>query len=152
MSPSPFASPTSRSRDAVSSLPILAGVVFVMIYTLAIGWGLLARSISPHNTFALMIVPAILPALWYGTVFLRDNANDKGDKGLLLSALGWVLVALALGFQHLAVAAALIQTNGILAETPQSTPAFVAALMGVVCLAAGAAISLSNAKSKGSMQ
>ena len=143
--PSPLAPSASRSRESVSSLPLIAGVVFVMIYTLAIGAGLLSQSISPHNAFALMIVPALMPALWYGYVFLR---GDQNDRGLLLSAFGWVLVALALGFQHLAVAAALVQNNGVLSETPSSSLAFIAAILGVVCLAAGAALSLSHAKTK----
>ena len=91
--------PPGQSARAVVNRWLIALVAAVVLYALLIGIGLLANSIRPENGYLLMALPCLVPVAWYGYGFIKV-ADAEQDFGLLLSALGWLLVALAFIIKH----------------------------------------------------
>lgn len=77
-------------------------MVIVMLYTLIVGWSLLSGITPPERGYLLMVAPCLAPLLWsaYGFVCIQES---KQNTALLLSAVGWVIVALALVVKHAAI-------------------------------------------------
>lgn len=126
--------PARETRGDDRALLIL--VVGLMIWTFAIGLGTLLGRIDPNSALLYMAIACLAPLAWNAYGFLKVTEVEQ-DFGLLLSALGWALAAMALLFKYNASRVAL-QNN----TSDGSTIATVCALLGFLCLAAGAALSL----------
>ena len=144
--------PASRSSNPPQSIwnlyrsSILAALVLAG-YGLLVGMGLWLGWISRDRAYLLMALPCLAPALWYGYSFFKgsDGALDGArDFGLLLSALGWALLALGFAIKDAVFhnAQATFLSGAADAENaPLATLCFV---LGLVSLVAGAALSLSR--------
>lgn len=119
--------------------PILLGlVVALMAYTLFVGWGLLTQRIAADSAYLWMALGCLIPFVWYGYGFVKVTEAEQ-DFGLLLSAVGWALGLVTLLLKHSAVQAALTRNDPAAAN---STAATVCSILAVLCVLAGAALSL----------
>jgi hypothetical protein len=113
-----------------------------MVYSIGMGWGLIAGAIPTERANLLLAVPCLLPMLWcfVGVARGLGSRSDAGeqDTGLLLSAVGWFLLALGFFLKHLAVMRALPDAYAADASSPL-TPLCLG--LGALCLLIGAAIS-----------
>ena len=106
------------------------------LYALLLGVGLFTHIVRPERAFLLIAAPCFVPMLRYAFDY-RQNRGER-DSGLLLSAVGWFLIILALTFKQIAV----IQAGGNLAALPASSPLVpICATFGVLCLLTGAVFS-----------
>lgn len=121
-------------------------VLAVMLYTFGLGLGLLNGRLAPERAFGWMALPCLAPIIWYCYGFLKVEEREQ-DFGLLLSALGWALVAIALLVQQSAISRAL--ANGgpgaslgdIMAQAGTPLLARLFSLLAFVCLIAGGVLS-----------
>jgi|GEM_PF-3476390 len=114
-----------------------------MLYTFLIGWGLLFKWVRPDSAYLLIALPCLVPVAWYGYGFL-NVADGRQDFGLLVSAAGWALIALALIIKHGAVtSAAAAGTAPAEAAATADTPlaSILCAVFAVLLLAVGGAVS-----------
>ncbi len=113
-----------------------------MLYTLLLGWGLLARLVPFQFAYLLMALPCLAPTLWYAYGFLRVTEAAQ-DTGLLISSVGWGCILIALLAKHMALANDLRARDlGTLIETPgQSQVTLIFLVAGVAALLVGAIIS-----------
>lgn len=121
----------------------MPAVVFVMLYTWFVGWGLLFRWVRPDNAYLYMALPCIAPIGWYLYGFLNIT-EGKQDFGLLLSAAGWALVALALLIKQGAInsaRAAGADATDALASAGNSPAATVCAVLALLFLVLGGLLS-----------
>lgn len=112
---------------------VLAGAL--ILYTAGVGWGLISGAIAPQRTFLLMALPCLLPLVWYAYGYFKSKGDR--DLGLLLSAIGWLLIVAALIFKDIAVAAA----AGPAALQATSPMVSICAAFGILCLLVGAGAS-----------
>ncbi|HVF10879.1 MAG TPA: hypothetical protein VNA16_08760 [Abditibacteriaceae bacterium] len=132
--------PPGQGNQATANRWVIALVAGVVLYTLAVGIGLLANSISPESAYLLMALLCLFPMVWYGYGFIKV-ADAEQDFGLLLSAIGWLLAALAFVIKHrAALRAAEDAASGIVTS---DDPAGVTVCMGLAAVAimAGAFLS-----------
>jgi hypothetical protein len=117
-------------------------LIAMMLFTLLIGWSVLGGALSPVTAYLWMALACLIPVLWFSYGFLKVS-DAAQDFGLLLSALGWALAALALLIQYTAArtAATIIASGGIAPAGGTSTGAKVCGIMAALCLLAGAIIS-----------
>ena len=113
-----------------------------MLYTLLLGWGLLYRIVPFQAAYLLMALPCLAPVVWYAYGFLRV-ADTTQDFGLLMSALGWGCILIALLAKHVALMGDLrAREAGTLVGDPgQSQMATVFLTLGFLSLLIGAFIS-----------
>jgi peptidoglycan/LPS O-acetylase OafA/YrhL len=105
-------------------------IVVMMILAWLLGVLVLQGAFSPRSAFGWMAFLCLLASGWYGYGFVREN-SDK-DPGLVLSAAGWLLAALAAFVQFL--------TSG-----PDTNPATaVFGWLAALLILAGAAWSLAR--------
>jgi hypothetical protein len=113
-----------------------------MLYAFGVGGAMLGGMISADRAWILMALPCLAPMIWCAAGFLRGlgTTSDGGeqDAGLLLSAIGWALIAGALVAKYFAVIAAQPDAYASQATSP-ITP--LCAGLGILCLLMGAAIS-----------
>lgn len=112
-----------------------------MLYTFGVGGALLGDVIDPDRAWILMAVPCLVPMVWCAVGFFRNQSGARSgeqDSGLLLSAIGWALIAAALVAKYFAVVAARPDAYASQASSP-ITP--VCAGLGVLCLLIGATLS-----------
>jgi len=131
-------SQTPRSQIQNSVIPgqwQIALVVLLILYTLAVGVGLLTNVVRPERAFLLFAVPCLLPAIWCALGFWKSG---ESDSGLLLSAAGWILIGLAFLFKHLAIGRAGADAYAGEASSPLT---LIFAAAGILLLLAGAALS-----------
>ena len=129
-----------HSGPALANRWLIALVIGIVLYALLIGMALLANSIAPHDAYLWMALPCLVPVAWYGYGFIKV-ADAEQDFGLLLSALGWLLVALAFLIKHRAAArAAADAANGVITS---DDPIGVTVCLGLAAVAimAGAILS-----------
>jgi hypothetical protein len=111
-----------------------------MLYTFGIAAGLLAGKIPPTMSWLLMAIPCLPPAIWCAVGFFRNmgNAGDGGeaDAGLIVSAVGWALIAAGLIFKHFAIVAAMPDAYASQATSP-ATPLCLGIGITAVLLGAG---------------
>jgi hypothetical protein len=95
-----FSGSSNSSNRSVQSpgIALVASIIGVLVYTLLIGFLLLGERIAPERAYLLIALPCLVPAIWYLSGFLRADGNDTG---LVVSSLGWFLVALALFSKHM---------------------------------------------------
>lgn len=114
-----------------------------MLYTFGVAGGLLGHVIPSDLAWLLMAVPCLPPMIWCAVGFFRNmsNAGDGGeaDAGLIVSAVGWLLVAVGLIFKHFAIVAAQPDAYASQATSP-ATPLCLG--IGLVGILLGAAVSL----------
>jgi hypothetical protein len=117
-------------------------LVALMFFILLIGWGILGGAISPVTAYLWMAVACLFPIAWFSYGFLRV-ADAAQDFGLLLSAIGWALVAVALLMQYSAARAmAALVASGVAAEGGTTPGARICGILAALCLIAGAVLSL----------
>lgn len=89
-----------------------------------------------------MALPCLAPSIWYfiGAARGLSSGHDAGeeDAGLLLSGIGWLLLAIGLVFKYFAIMSAAPDAYATEASSP-ATPMCIG--LGVLCIALGAAIS-----------
>jgi hypothetical protein len=115
-----------------------------MLYTLLLGWAVLSGMVPFLSAYLLMAFPCVAPIAWYSYGFLRVNETEQ-DFGLLASALGWGLIAIALLVKHVALNT---QWRAFQSGAPgmdparlgQSMPATICTVLGVALIALGAAL------------
>lgn len=117
---------------------LLMLVIGLMAYTFLIGLGVLLGRISPDSALLYMVLACLAPAAWYAYGFLQVREVEQ-DFGVLLSAIGWALAAMALLFKYNAVRLAM---NASDATNGSSSASTVCAWLAFGCLLAGAALSL----------
>lgn len=106
--------------------------IALILYTGGVGWGLLSGNVPPQRAFLLIALPCLLPLAWCAYGYFKGE--DDKDQGLLISAIGWLLILGALITKDLAA------LNAPAAGTPQdgSSLAPICAVFGVICLISGA--------------
>ena len=131
------AAPEARvqQRDDRALLMIVVGL---MIYTFLIGLGILLGRIGTQSALLYMVLACLAPLAWYAYGFLQVREVEQ-DFGVLLSALGWALAAMALLFKYNAVRLARQAGEAL---DGRSGAATVCAWLAFLCLLAGAALSL----------
>ena len=134
-SPTPRA-PSQRSANAASWQ--IGLVLFLIVFTLAVGVGLLTNVVRPDRAHLLFAIPCLLPVVWYAVGFRRRSADTQKDFGLLLSSLGWLLIACSFLFKHIAVQRAGADAYAAQASSPAT---LVCAATGVLLIMAGAVYS-----------
>jgi len=126
-------------RTSILAALALAG------YALLAGVGLWQGWLPFERAYFLMALPCIAPALWYGYSFYKgsDGAGGAGDFGLLLFAAGWALLAFGFLIKDSVFRNGLAAARSGLSVDPESAPvATLCFVIGLVCLLAGAALSL----------
>lgn len=134
---------TSNSRRNPATDRFLTALVIVsMLYTLLLGWALLARLVPFQAAYLLMAVPCLAPVLWYAYGFLRVRETTQ-DFGLLTSALGWAFILIALLVKHTALIRDLrsYEAGTLVINPGQSQVASIFFIAGVLALFLGAIIS-----------
>ena len=129
----------------------MAFAAALMVYAFALGGALMSGNLAPERAFWFLALPCIVPAIWYAMAYFNPPSRSSGgstpsriagerDSGVLLSAVGWFLVMLALVFKQIAVTGA-----GADAYALQASSAFVpvCAAFGLLCLILGAFFSWS---------
>ena len=122
------------------------GMLAVMAYTFIIGFAIIFDVLRPDVALYWMALPCLVPAIWYGYGFVTVPGREQ-DWGLILSAVGWALVGLALCVQGTALRTALQNATpgATFTQIWQATPtpffAMFASLAALVCLAVGAGLS-----------
>lgn len=122
------------------------GMLGVMIYIFIIGLTMIFGVLRPDAALYWMALPCLAPTIWYAYGFVTVPGREQ-DWGLILSAVGWALVGLALCVQATTLRTSLQNAapGSSFAQVWQttSTPFFVmfASLAALACLAAGAAFS-----------
>ena len=115
-------------------------MVLLVLYTIASGVGLLTGIVRPERAFLLFAVPCLLPAIWCAVGFWRSGDGAEADSGLLLSAVGWLLIGLGFLFKHFAVIRAGADAYAVEAPSPLT---LICTTLGILLLLAGAALSWS---------
>ncbi len=106
------------------------------LYTVGAGWGLISGNIPSSRAFLLMALPCLLPFAWNAYGYLKGG-YDK-DLGLLFSAIGWMLILVALIFKDIAVASVPV---GATTPPAGSSLAPICGAFGIFCLLIGAGAS-----------
>jgi hypothetical protein len=116
-------------------------IIASMVYTLALGLGLLTGSIAAHNGYLAMALICLAPMVWYGYGFVQVP-DSRQDFGLLLSAVGWAMIAMALLIkQSQGIAPPGTELDAAAAQSTSSPAAMVCVVVAVICLVLGAVIS-----------
>lgn len=110
-------------------------MVFLVLYTLALGIGLLTNNIRPDRAYLLFAIPCLLPMVWCGVGFQQRSDDGESDSGLLLSAIGWLLLACSFLFKHFAIVRATAAADAAQASSPAS---LLCAGIGVLLILIGA--------------
>lgn len=113
-------------------------VVFLIVFTLVVGVSLLTNVVRPERAYVLFAIPCLLPMIWYGMSFRQRDEDIDSDSGLLLSAVGWLLIACGFLFKHFAIVRAGADAYAFQASSPAS---LLCAAVGVLLLIAGAVYS-----------
>jgi len=109
-----------------------------MVYTFGLGLGLLTGAIGPQHGYLAMAFLCLAPVVWYGYGFVQVP-DSKQDIGLLLSAVGWALIGMALLIKHSqGMAPAGTELDSAAAQTTSSPAAMVCTIAAVICLLLGA--------------
>lgn len=110
--------------------------IALILYTAGVGWGLLSGNVPPQRSFLLIALPCLLPLAWCAYGYFKGE--DDKDLGLLLSAIGWLLILGALIAKDIALMGTPAGTG-----TPQANSSLVpiCAAFGVLCLLIGAGAS-----------
>jgi len=111
-----------------------------MVYTLALGLALLIGTIQPQHGFLAMALICVVPVGWYGYGFVMVP-DAKQDFGLLLSAVGWVMIIMALLIKHSDGLTRSAAINPIDAQSTPTPAAMVCVVVAVLCLLLGAILS-----------
>jgi hypothetical protein len=116
-------------------------IIASMVYTLGLGLGLLTGTIGAEHGYLAMALLCLAPVVWYGYGFVQVP-DSKQDIGLLLSAVGWAMVALALFIKHSqGIAPPGTALDASQAQSTQSPAALVCVLVAVICMLLGAFLS-----------
>lgn len=143
----PTAPPSSP--NALFAARELAFAAALLVYAFAIGGALMSGMIAPERAFWFLALPCIVPMFWYALAYFNPSSRrgagstpslsaGERDSGVLLSAAGWLLIALALIFKQIAVISAGSDAYALQASSPLVP---VCAAFGVLCLILGAAFS-----------
>jgi len=121
---------------------MIIGVVVVMVYTLLLGWGIVFKIVPYEYAYLWMALPCLAPIALYSYGFLKVGDSQQ-DFGLLLSAVGWILVTLALVIKHAAVMGMMRDAaSGGAAMTNANPPATTICLvLAIICLVLGGIVS-----------
>lgn len=136
------ADPSSRADESTLNVALLIGAAVLLLYGLAVGIGLLGGDIALDTAYLWMMPIPLALAACYGLGFARDVAARR-DAGLLLSALGWLMVAFCLFTLHGAVRAALASGLRLDQMTPTPLSWFFAAL-AIAGIGTGALLSFQH--------
>ena len=110
-------------------------MVFLLLYTLALGVGLLTNNVRPDRAYLLFAIPCLLPMVWCAVGFQQRSDDTQSDSGLLITAIGWLLLACSFLFKHFAIVRAGADAYAAQASSPAS---LLCAGIGVLLLIAGA--------------
>ena len=112
-----------------------------MVYTLGLGLGLLTGAIRPEHGYLAMALLCLAPVVWYGYGFVQVP-DSKQDIGLLLSAVGWAMIGMALLIKHSqGMAPPGTAMDPASAQTTASPAAMVCTIVAIICLLLGAFLS-----------
>lgn len=132
--------PPSHSGKAVANRWLIALVILTALYAVLVGIGLLANSIRPETGYVLMALPCLIPVAWYSYGFIKVTDAEQ-DFGLLLSALGWLLVALAFLIKHRAASVAAADAARGIVTSDDPVGVTVCIGLGAFAIMAGAFLS-----------
>jgi hypothetical protein len=134
-----FSGSSNSSNRSVQApgFALVASIVGVLVYTLLIGFLLLGERVAPERAYLFIALPCLVPAIWYLSGFLRADGNDTG---LVVSSIGWFLVALALFSKHMTIQAAL--GRGLRPDQiSDSAATWIFSLLAIAGLVGGAVLS-----------
>jgi hypothetical protein len=114
----------------------LAFAAALLVYAFVLGGALMSGMLMPDRSFWFLALPCISPMAWYGVAYY--NQRGERDSGVLLSTVGWFLIALALIFKQIAVLKAGTDAYALQASSP-FVP--ICATFGVLNLILGAVFS-----------
>jgi hypothetical protein len=151
----PSSTPPHRtaSGDKLFATRELLFAAALLAYAMLLGGALMNGILAPERAFWFLALPCIVPAIWYSVAYFnppsrRVAARGAGstpgliagerDSGVLLSAAGWFLIAIALVFKQIAVIKAGSDAYALQATSPMVP---VGAAFGVLCLLLGAVFS-----------
>ena len=135
----PSSPPPRRASSSGAGLFTGRELIFaaaLLAYAFILGGALLGGTLAPERAFWFLALPCLAPAVWYGVAYFQQSGER--DAGVLLSAAGWFLIALALLFKQIAVTRAGSDAYALQASSPVVP---VAAAFGVLCLLLGAVFS-----------
>lgn len=120
-------------------------IAAVMLYTLLVAWSLLGKYVSPDSGYLLIAVPCLIPLGWYSYGYLTA-APEQQDQGLLFSAAGWGLLAIACYIRYSTKAERLIRVPNSpffqkVTQSADSPTAKLCVAVAIVCLLVGAGLS-----------
>lgn len=121
-------------------------VVVLVLYTLLVGWALLAKIVQPDSGYLLTAIPCLVPAGWYCYGYFNAERQVE-DQGLLFSAVGWGLLAVACYIRYSNKVEVLVrQPNSAIfvkmTRSATSSPtANLCGVLAVICLLLGAIVS-----------
>jgi hypothetical protein len=111
-------------------------VAAILLYSLAVGLGLMVRAMNGGGTewaFPLMAIPCFVTAVWYAYTYLSVRPADR-DGGLIVSGIGWAAVGIAF----------LLKRDVAQAVNARSAPNFWWSVVAMVLIIGGAAVSISG--------
>jgi hypothetical protein len=79
-----------KARLPVEQISVIAAL---LIFTIIIGWSLLAGTMTPAQGFLWLGVCCLFPFGWYCYGYFQVSDQSQSNA-LLLNAIGWVLVAM----------------------------------------------------------
>ena len=107
-----------------------------MLYTFGVAGGLLGGIVPTDLAWLLMAIPCIPPVIWYAVGFFRNMGNSsdagEGDAGLIVSAVGWALLAAGMIFKYVAIVAARPDAYASQATSPATPLCLGLGLAGVI--------------------
>ena len=130
----------SSRADALPSVVLLAGIVALLLFCFGVGLALLSGSIAPASAYLWMSAVPLALALWYLFGWARQNNSALRDRGLLVSAGGWLMCAFCLVALHLAAQDALRAGLRLDQMTP-SPLSWIFAGLAIAGIAGGALLS-----------
>lgn len=141
----------TASGDKLFAARELAFAAALLVYAFVLGGALMSGKLAPERAFWFLALPCIAPTAWYGIAYFNPPTRRRSgstpilsaserDSGVLLSATGWFLIALALLFKQIAVVRAGADAYALQASSPLVP---VCAAFGVLCLVLGAFFSWS---------
>jgi len=145
MLPASQTSPT-RSVAPLGYRLVVFLTAMLMVYALLVGWGLIGGVIRYESAYLLIALACIAPIIAYVYGFLQARDGEL-DWGLLVSAIGWALVAIALLIQHGALQRQLGEIKNLpfgVVKGGLETWALLCSILAFCLIAGGAMLSLQS--------
>jgi len=129
----------NSTESAEPLIPVTQAITIaaMLIFTIVVTWLLLAGKIAPIQGYLWLGICCLFPIGWYCYGYLRSTDNLQ-SSGLLMTVVGWVLVAIGFLVHYKALLEA---DPGISPMQVSFTALTILLLLGLFVLVAGGMIS-----------